>query len=209
MTQHKGWHDRGYLPHLDADGAIQHVVFRLHGSLPAATLERLKSKTDESDDRRLSVDQELDLGHGTTWLANPVCADVVADALIRFDGSKYDLLAWCVMPNHIHVLIREKSGWPLGGVIKSWKGYTARVINQHLGRTGTFWAADYFDRRTRDRDQFEATAIYIEANPVKAGLCAEAKDWPWSSAGARMSTSGTATINADVDVRAPLSEVSQ
>lgn len=206
MTQHKGWHDRGYLPHLDADGTIQHVVFRLQGSLPASTLDRLKSETDQTDDQRLAIDHELDLGYGPVWLSDPACADIVADAMVRFDGLKYDLLAWCVMPNHVHVLIREKAGWPLGAVIKSWKGYTARMINRRLERQGAFWAADYFDRYVRSREQYEGTIAYIEANPVKAGLCSEAADWSWSSARARTSTSATASTHADVDVRAPLEQ---
>lgn len=204
MTHHKGWHERGYLPHLDVEGALQHVVFRLEGSLPASLIVQLKSQTETADDRRLALDQELDRGHGPVWLSDPVCADIVSDALQRFDGLKYDLLAWCVMPNHVHALIREKAGWPLGEVIKSLKGYTARMTNRHLGRKGSFWAADYFDRYVRDREQYEATITYIEANPVKAGLCAEAKDWRWSSFGARTSTSANASTRADVDVRAPL-----
>lgn len=209
MKQHKGWHDRGYLPHLDAEGAIQHVVFRLHGSLPASTLDRLKSETNQTDAQRLAVDNELDLGHGPLWLSDPACAAIVADAMTRFDGVKYDLLAWCVMPNHVHVLIREKAGWPLGVVVKSWKGYTARMINRRLERQGAFWAADYFDRYVRDREQFESAISYIEANPVNAGLCAEPSQWLWSSAGVRTSTSASASIHADVDVRAPCFEASQ
>lgn len=202
MEAHKGWHDRGYLPHLDAEGMVQHIVFRLHGSLPASLLEQAGSESDQQDDRRLAIDHALDLGHGPTWLSDPGCADIVAEAITRFDGSRYDLKAWCVMPNHVHVMIRQTDGWPLGPVIKSWKGYTARMINRRLGRQGTLWAADYFDRYVRNDEQHVATIAYIEANPVKAGLCAQPEDWRWSSAGARAARF-TDFSPADLEVRAP------
>lgn len=200
MTEHKGWHDRGYLPHLDAAGAVQHVVFRLCGSLPPAALERLRLKAQKFD---LAVDQALDDGDGPNWLADPVHADIVAEALKRSDGEQYQLLAWVVMPNHAHVLIRQFEGWPLGVVVKSWKSYSARMINRRLGRTGPFWAADYFDRFMRHETQTLASIDYIERNPVKAGLCAAPEDWPWSSAGVRAARSANVDISADLEVRAP------
>lgn len=207
MTEHKGWHDRGYLPHFDAGALIQHVVFRLHGSLPASLFERLRSEANPGDDHRFAVDQALDVGHGPTWLSDPTCADIVAKAMSESDGLKYELLAWCVMPNHVHVLIRQIEGWPLGRIIKSWKGYTARMINRHLGRSGTFWATDYFDRYVRTQEQHIATIAYIEANPVTTGLCQTSGDWPWSSARARPSTSaGAPNRSADLEVRAPSTE---
>ena len=79
MSAHKGWHDRGYLPHLDAEGVAQHVVFRLHGSLSASRLESLKAETDGGDEHRLAIDHELDRGRGPVWLSDPGCADIVAD----------------------------------------------------------------------------------------------------------------------------------
>jgi REP element-mobilizing transposase RayT len=180
MTQHKGWHRRGYLPHLDAAELVQHVVFRLHGSLPPEALDRMKGVP--AVDRRDAIDEELDRGSGPTWLADPDAAILVARALKRFDGERYRLLAWCVMPNHVHALVGQEDGWPLGGVIKSWKTYTGRLINQRLGREGPFWAADYFDRYVRDDDQLVSAIGYIEANPVKVGLRVRPEDWRWSSA---------------------------
>lgn len=179
---HKGWHERGYLPHFDAAGLVQHIAFRLDGSLPASVLERLKADSDYLDERRDAVDDALDRGMGPTWLADPICARLVAGALTRFDGQRYRLLAWCVMPNHVHVLIEQVDCWSLSALVKSWKSYTARMINRYLRRDGSFWAADYFDRYVRNAEQMTTTIRYIEANPVKAGLCREPQDWPWSSA---------------------------
>ncbi len=93
--------------------------------------------------------------------------------------------AWCVMPTHVHVVLAQVEGWPLPGVVKGWKSFTAKAINKALGRDGRFWAKDYFDRFMRDGEQFEATLAYVEANPVKAGLCTKPGDWRWSSAAGR------------------------
>tara|TARA_R110002051_G_scaffold160835_4_gene232436 strand:- start:131 stop:763 length:633 start_codon:yes stop_codon:yes gene_type:complete len=205
MNEHKGWHRRGYLPHLDAAAVVQHVTFRLHGSLPASVLQRLKADADGAD-YQAAVDEELDRGTGPLWLADPDCAVIVADALRQFDGQRYGLLAWCVMPNHVHVLIRQMEGWPLGTLVKSWKAYTARMINRQLERSGPFWAADYFDRYTRNEAQLISAIRYIEANPVKARLCREPEDWPFSSASQDRGSSGPpASTNqpADLKVRDP------
>ena len=204
MTEHRGWNSRGYLPHLDAAAVSQHVTFRLHGSLPASVVDRLKADGDGAA-YSSAVDEELDRGNGPVWLADPACAAIVADALRQFDGQRYDLLAWCVMPNHVHVLIRQVEGWPLGAIVKSWKSYTAKMINRRLERSGPFWAADYFDRYTRDEAQLIGAVRYIEANPVMAGLCARPEDWPFSSAtmerGAPAPQPG-AHPTADLEVRA-------
>ena len=205
MTEHKGWNSRGYLPHLDAAALTQHVTFRLHGSLPASVVERLKADGDGVA-YLSAVDEELDRGIGPVWLADPDCAAIVADALGQFDGQRYDLLAWCVMPNHVHVLIRQVEGRPLGAIVKSWKSYTARMINRRLGRQGPLWAADYFDRYIRDEDQMIGVMRYIEANPVKAGFCARPEDWSFSSASTERGPLGPqsrASISADREVRAP------
>lgn len=202
MSEHKGWNGRGYLPHFDSGDVVQHVVFRLQGSLPAPVLERLRNAP---EDFGLALDEALDRGGvGPTWLADPACADIVADALTGFDGARYSLLAWVVMPNHVHVLITQAEGWPLGKVVKSWKGYTARMINRRLSLTGAFWAPDYFDLYMRDEAQTIAAAAYIEANPVKAGLCRDAMDWRWSSAANRARRPADTAISADLEVRAPL-----
>jgi REP element-mobilizing transposase RayT len=66
--------------------------------------------------------------------------------------------------------------------VKSWKSFSSRQANARLGRTGTFWEPDYFDRYMRNEDHLMRTIEYVENNPVKAGLVDRATDWPWSSA---------------------------
>ncbi len=205
MTEHRGWNSRGYLPHLDAAETIQHVTFRLHGSLPASVVASLKAGLD-GDGYAAAIEAELDRGSGPNWLADSDCATIVATALREFDGERYDLLAWCVMPNHVHVLIRQREGWPLGRIVQSWKSYTARQINHRLARRGAFWAADYFDRYVRNEEQLIGGIRYIEANPVKAGLCARPEDWPFSSASMERGAPAPqhhSRRSSDLEVRAP------
>ncbi len=103
-------------------------------------------------------------------------------ALLAFDERRYGLLAWCVMPNHVHVLLEVRAGYPLESVVHTWKSYTAKAANRLLERTGPFWAREYFDRFMRDEAHLARTIEYIEANPVKAGLSRDLSDWPFSSA---------------------------
>ncbi len=89
------------------------------------------------------------------------------------------------MPNHVHVLLAVAQDFELGAIVKSWKMFSTRRINQTLGRRGPIWAADYFDRYIRDEAHFESTLRYIETNPVAAGLCDKPADWVFGSAGWR------------------------
>ncbi len=88
------------------------------------------------------------------------------------------------MPNHVHLLLERFPDWPIPGLVRSWKSFTARRANPAAGG-GKFWAREYFDRAMRTDEQLRHTAAYIEANPVSAGLCAAPGDWPWSSARGR------------------------
>jgi putative DNA methylase len=131
---------------------------------------------------RRRVEEYLDAGHGECWLRRPAVATLVEDALRHFDGERYRLLAWCVMPNHVHALIETRDGFPLADVLHSWKSFTSKKANRLLGRTGEFWQREYLDRYVRDAGHYAAVIAYIEENPVKAGLAKLKTDWPWSSA---------------------------
>jgi REP element-mobilizing transposase RayT len=106
----------------------------------------------------------------------------VEQALLRFDGQRYHLHAWVVMPNHVHVLLTPLEGWTLSSVMHSWKSFTSKLANQVLGRRGKFWQEDYFDRYTRDSHHFQHQIEYIDSNPVKAGLCERTEQWRFGSA---------------------------
>jgi REP element-mobilizing transposase RayT len=133
-------------------------------------------------ERARRLDAVLDRGLGDCWLVRPEIAKLVETALLHFDGQRYRMLAWCVMPNHVHALIEMNNGWPLDAVVHTWKSYTAHQASRMLLRRGPFWARDYFDRFIRNDDHLEQAAAYIEQNPVKAGLVAIPEGWLWSSA---------------------------
>ncbi len=187
MTQSKGWHGRGYLPHFDSPETVQFPTFRLADSMPQGRIEAMRSQPNSA----LLIDKELDVGLGACWLRNPEIAKLTEEALLHFDGKHHRMLAWCIMPNHVHAVTEMMHDHSLSDVVKSWKSFTARQANARLRRTGAFWGADYFDRYMRDEDHLMRTIHYVENNPVKAGLVEAASDWPWSSAsyGARTSRS--------------------
>jgi len=179
----KGWYSSKYLPHFDAPGTQQFITYRLADALPASRRSEwevfLKLANDLEKQRR--IEAYLDRGHGECHLRDPRIAALVQGNLWHHDGVKYRLLAWVVMPNHVHALI-ELWQVPMGKILHGWKSYTAKEANKILGREGVFWEDDYFDRKIRDEQHFGRVVRYIENNPVNARLVRAPEDWPWSSA---------------------------
>lgn len=138
-------------------------------------LERDPTIDDQALRKRIA--RYEDAGHGSCVLRDPVCAEIVQTAFLHFDGERYRLLEWCVMPNHVHVLIHCCFGTTLGEIVRSWKTFTARKINESNHTQGILWAPDYFDRYIRDLDHLADARAYIRNNPVKAGLCQNPEDW--------------------------------
>ena len=183
-----GWYSRGYLPHFDAERKTQTMIFRLFDSMPQAVIDTWREELislpkDEHDlERRKRIDAYLDKGYGSCYLREGRIAEIVQDALLRFDGERYYLHAWVVMPNHVHVLYTPEVNWELSQIAHSWKSYTASACNKALGRKGDFWQPEPFDRYIRDERHFANAVTYIENNPIKAGLCNEPENWRWCSA---------------------------
>lgn len=181
----QGRYSRGYLPHLDVPGRTQFVTWRLLDSMPGEVLDRWREELSHlSDDEqrrelRRRIEQYCDRGDGI--LKDPRAARIVQESLLWGHGKRYFLQAWCVMPNHVHVLLHPLEGVRLEDIMEA-KGYMARQINRAVGRTGPLWHRDYFDVLIQDEDHFARVASYIEWNPVKAGLCQDPALWPWSSA---------------------------
>jgi len=118
------------------------------------------------------------------WLKDTRIAELVSRTILAGDYERryYDLFAWVVMPNHIHLLVLPRV--PVSRFMKWLKGSTARSGNLILGRTGNrFWQDESYDHYLRDSRQLNRTVAYIEENPVAAGLVPDARCWPWSSAG--------------------------
>jgi REP element-mobilizing transposase RayT len=131
------------------------------------------------------VEEYLDSGYGSCALADAAVARIVEQSLLHFDGERYRLLAWVVMPNHVHVVLKTWPHWRHGRVVHSWKSYSAKRINEHLGLKGRLWQPEYHDRLVLSEKQLQRVLDYVEWNPVKAGLCARPEEWPWGSAACR------------------------
>jgi putative transposase len=169
-----------HLPHWHPEGAALFVTWRLYGSLPSGFKREGKTAGEEF----AAVDRELAAVRcGPRWLQDERIAKCVQEAF-RYGEQEltmYQMRAWVVMPNHVHILIFPDI--PLGEITKSIKRFTALQANAILGRTGiAFWQDECYDHWVRDRDELEKIVRYIERNPVKAGLAARAEDWRWSSA---------------------------
>jgi len=122
---------------------------------------------------------------GPQWLSRADVAQVVVCSLFAGQAKGfYELGSWVVMPNHIHALLCPLVD--LSRVVSGIKIASAKEANRLLGRTGAFWSRDYFDRWMRNSAEEQRVIRYIENNPVKIGLCREAEDWPYSSAGATL-----------------------
>ena len=181
-----GWHARGYLPHHDAPGLVQFVTFRLHDAMPASRRSEWEAmlQIEENRERRQLLESYLDRGHGDCWLGQPRIARIAVEALRFFDGERYRLDAFVIMPNHVHVLV-EIWQTPLASVMHSWKRFIAREANKIMGRTGPFWEREYWDTWMRDETQTQKARRYIENNPAKARLVLDPADWKWGSAAGR------------------------
>ena len=183
------------LPHWTQEGATYAVTFRMADSLPAAAVEKLANERRQlerelamtgslskpEDFERLDqlcaerVEAWLDQCHGSCALRDPEIAEVVANALKHFDGIRYELPAWCVMPNHVHTVLKPLADWTLPDIVYSWKSYSARMINRRLKRSGEFWQSEYYDHLVRSEFDLNRCIRYVALNPAKAGLA----DWRW------------------------------
>ena len=179
----RGRHTRGYLPHFDAPGTTQMIGFRLADSLPQERRPEWESilRIKDERERRVRLEEYLDLGHGACELAIPAVAERMENILLYDDERRCRLLAWVIMPNHVHVLV-EIDATPMSKLVQCWKKLASDFVNARCQRAGRWWQEDYFDRYIRDEAHFHKAVHYLEHNPVKAGLVKEAKEWPWGSA---------------------------
>ncbi len=196
-------------------GACFFVTFRLADSLPWKIVQRLRADRDEQLKRLReeqparfeqkiyreekvyfnNFDSRLDNNPlGNCWLRKPDVANIVSDQLHKHDGIWYELQAFCIMPNHVHVLLdtstqlhqlesneADTKYMQLDRIMKRIKGASSRYANQLLGRTGfTFWQKDSYDHFVRNHEEWNRILAYILNNPVKAGLVKDWQEWPFS-----------------------------
>ena len=187
------------LPHWTKDGAIYAVTFRLADSLPKSALDAHKAQTIELQNQiekaevqgdlalassfkkqliahyQTNLETALNKQEGNAWMNDESIAKIVASSLTHFDGERYDLGSWCIMPNHVHLIIKPKTGYLLSDILHSIKSYSAKEANTALGTDGPFWQSESYDHVVRDSDDFLNQTKYIQSNAEVAGL----QDWKW------------------------------
>lgn len=178
---------RRNLPHRTQEGCTYFLTWRQADCVPAEVLETLKTErlhwlnahpqpwdatTQRDYDVRFvrRIERWADKGYGSCALSSSDMRHIVVQALHHFDGQRYSLDSFVVMPNHVHVLAAPLPGYSLSKVLHSWKSFTAHVINKRLGQEGPFWMDETFNHAVRSRAQMERFRRYIADNPLRAGL---------------------------------------
>ncbi len=172
---------RGYLPHFYKDGCTYFVTFCLADVTKGRRLQR-RTFAGNEDPTDIAASFEPGPFAGRCGLREPASARIVEDSLLHFQGERYALSSWCVMPNHVHVVVTPYDGHPLRRILHSWKSFTAHEINRITGCSGPVWQEESFDHMVRDQDSFQKFITYTEVNPVSAGLVDQPEQWPFGSA---------------------------
>jgi REP element-mobilizing transposase RayT len=209
---------RRRLPHLDVAGGTYFVTAALAGSAPAQGQARRRAGAARAASlpqaatprtrvalptwikgRHEEWERTLDLRPTVKWLARADLAHLVVEAILHGNGSQYQLLAYVVMPSHMHIVFQpadpennssitserashQRVRTPRQRIMHSIRSFSGRACNRLLGRTGTFWQHECYDRWLRDDEDIDGAVEYVIQNPVAAGLCHRAEDWPFSSA---------------------------
>jgi REP element-mobilizing transposase RayT len=184
-----------HLPRWQCDDAIYHISFRLADSIPQSVRERwlrereclianakqhnkeLSEETEKKVQYLYSeqVEKYLDMGYGKCHLCKAEIAKLIADSFTYYNNVRYRLHAWCIMPNHVHLIVETMPGNNLSKIIHSWKSYTAHIANEILGLAGAFWQQDAYNHIIRSKKEYHFQIQYTWENPDKARL----RDWQW------------------------------
>ena len=176
------------LPHWEQDGTTCFVTFRLADAMPQEKLDEWRAEKElwlkrnpEPWDMETEIiyherfgeqiNRYLDSNYGSCVLQEPQIRKIVEDSLAHFDGERYRLFAFVVMPNHVHVLFTPMPGNTISDILHTWKSFTAHSINKALELSGPLWQKEYWDRYIRNERQFERTVDYIiDNNPELAKI---------------------------------------
>lgn len=186
------------LPHWSQAGTVCFLTWWTADSLPKAVLERWQAERmrllrqagiDPTSDVRSQIDRlepataralrrelfsrwdnHLDQAHGECLLKRTDVRQIVADSIENFEGDRYVLYGYVIMPNHVHALAAFDRDERMLKQMRSWKRFSAGKINELLSRSGPFWQRDGFDHLVRDDESVVHFQNYIAQNPAKAGL---------------------------------------
>ena len=191
------------LPHYTTPNSILFVTFRLAGTIPNHIVENLKSELEfklnrieiekyppqygkklseiEYKKHFLAIDEYIDNNSMIVFLKREDIAQIVMDSLFFHDKVDYDLIAFTIMPNHVHLVVRyTNTEKPFYEIMKSIKLYSARHANVLLGRRGQFWQPESYDHVIRNDEEYRNVIKYVLNNPVKAKLIEHWKSWKFS-----------------------------
>ena len=205
LTAFKEFYKRN-LPHIHPNGAVFFVTYRLDFSYPTKFLEKQNERIDyytqklanikNTEEKEIETllcakylfDYEetfLNTYKSPKWLEEKDIADVVADSLLWGNSKRYDLISYCIMQNHVHILIKpisisENKSYPLSKIMFDHKRFTANKANSILQRKGHFWFGESYDHVVRDEKEYSNIIKYILYNPVKAHLVGKPEEWKYS-----------------------------
>lgn len=211
--KHEGFYKRKKLPHFNRAGAFQLITYRLADALPKNALAEAREKlnnlcqqktlTNVQHYEKVFIEEQLDRGHGSCLLRYAPIAKILIENFNFFDHRKYELIAYTVMPSHVHILIQENADFELADVVYSWKSYTSKQILNYLEslyynlvndseqtklrelcqpllETRKIWQEDFWDRCIRNEKHFDRAYQYILYNPVKSGLAKQWDEYPYT-----------------------------
>jgi putative transposase len=195
MPEHKLFYARR-LPHIQPLEETFFITYRLADSIPMCKIKEFNAIVDQrmkqakSNEEKYNeqkhcfslIDDHLDkTANGPYWLREDRIATIVVESLHFCDGRFYKLWCYCIMPNHVHLVITTLQDVPpLYTILQKHKRYTARECNKLLSRSGKFWTHESYDHVVRNDDEFNRIVFYTMNNPVKAGFVKEWRKWKWT-----------------------------
>jgi len=161
-----GYKDKTFLPHIDMIGYYQFVTFRTNDSMDDFIVKIRKQNIPDKQ-KEYQIDKYLDSSNKGCYLKGEVL-EFLKEYFISKDKVLYDLVAFSIMPNHVHIVFKQNDN--LSKIMKQIKGATANKINKMLNKSGRFWESNYFDKVIRDEKHFGVVYEYVKNNAIKAGL---------------------------------------
>ncbi|GAB3581575.1 REP-associated tyrosine transposase [Hymenobacter daeguensis] len=204
-VMHPQTYYRRNMPHIVPPGATLFITFRLAGSLPAAAVQQLQAELEAALDtisQAIPADEQPAAAHrarkayfgqfdaqldgsasGPDWLRQPAVAALVKRELDLLPELQINVLSYCIMPNHVHVVLQLPEGPDVafGKLMQRLKGRTAYAANKLLGRRGPFWQHESYDHLVRGTRELARINSYVVMNPVKAGLVENWEEWPFTA----------------------------
>lgn len=204
------------LPHILPIGATFFITFSIYGSIPKEKIQQLQQERNAKmnilrEENSINLKENLDIAQkqyfqkvdavldsvefGEKYLSNPQAALIVANKIHQYNGQYYSLLAFCIMPNHVHLLfdlylqsekiptqeeVTDKNYKQIYDIMQLIKGGSAYQVNKVLGRLGRFWQVESYDRYVRNIRELQNIVMYIANNPKKAGLVNHWRDFSFT-----------------------------